>query len=217
MIRIPFVLVSTVLAMIAISSGAEDITAESMSIERADALQLAWRVQRDQRIGQLLDILKDDNTPFEGQMSASVLLAELRAESAIPWLIQHIDKEYHFGVRYPAISRTFARKDAYPCVRLLTQIGKESSRQAATALRDEGNTLRRELLVDVIVGVEGPVAALLILELERLTCQQAKAVASAQRIEQALKTLYPEWGMQELGYPLLSADSLPRTEDFERQ
>jgi len=215
MIRVSLLVAPTVLALIGASAVAEEITVESMSIERADALQLAWRAQRDKRIEQLSDVLRDSKIPFEKQMSASVLLAELRAESAIPWLIQHIDKEYHFGVRYPAMGHGFTRKDAYPCVRLLVQIGKESSRQAAAALRDDDNALRRELLVDVIVGVEGPVGALLFLELERLTCQQAKAVESAKRIERALKTLLPEWGMQELGYPLLRPNVLPRAEDFE--
>ncbi len=186
-----------------------------MSIERADALQLAWRAQRDERIVKLLDVLKNDDTAFETKMSISMLLAELRAESAIPWLIQHIDKEYHFGVRYPAMGHGFTRQDAYPCARLLVQIGKESSRQAAAALRDEENALRRELLVDVIEGVEGPVVALLILELERLTCQRTRAFESANRIEEALKTLLPEWGDGELNYPLLNTDSLPRPQDFE--
>ncbi len=204
----------TALCAILTESVAQEITAQSLSSERAVALLREWKAEREERVAQLLRVLEDDRVPPDIQMRALAVLGELRPESAIPWLLDQIDKlkDTEMQFRQPIGRRK------YRCVDILIAIGKESSKQAAKRLREEDDALRRALLVDVIAGVEGPLVALLILELERLACREAKDAASAGRLEDALRVLAPEWGAEGTEYPLLdsSRNWIPQEADLDR-
>ncbi len=191
---------------------AQDITAQSLSRERAVALLRAWKAESEERVQRLLRVLDDDRASPETRSLALTMVGELRAKNAIPWLLDHIDKlkDTEAQFRQPIGTRQ------YRCVDVLIAIGKESSRQAVKRLREEDDALRRVLLVDVVAGVEGPLVALLILELERLACQETKDVASARRLEDALRILAAEWGTEGTGYPLLDSSRrwIPREADL---
>ena len=211
MIRGTVFLMATAAAVVSTNAMAEEFTTASLSAEKAIALTQAWAAQRDGRVDQLLKVLDDDKASLDTRRWALVMLEELRAEKAIPWLVKHLDAIEMTG--YSLRPRT--RKETYPCVGVLIAIGKEASNRAVAALGEENDPLRRELLVDVIEGIEGPEVALLVLEVKRLQFQRANRHDSAKRIEQALRSLMPEWGMEGAGYPVLEPLWFPREKDFE--
>ncbi len=213
MIRVALLLLTALCAILTGQSVAQEITAQSLSSERAIAFLRARKAEREERVVQLLRVLEDDSAPPDTQMWALAMLGELRPKSAIPWLLDQIDKLEDTEAQF----RQPIGRRKYRCVDVLIAIGKESSKQAAQRLREEDDALRRALLVDVIAGVEGPLVALLILELERLACREAKDAASAGRLEDALRVLAPEWGAEGTGYPLLDSSRgwIPREADLD--
>ncbi len=213
MSRVTVPLSAALFAIVGMYAMADEISAESLrSREAAIRLLRAWRTQREERVTQLLAVLKDDNASVDAHIAALELLGELGAESAVPWLVKHIDKVEDTRV----MIRPIHRDAQYPAVGTLVWIGKESSRRALEALREEDDPLRRRLLLNVVERVEGPVVTLLMLELEIYKAQEAKSGKVADRMEAALERLAPAWADERArhSYPAVHPDCLPREEDF---
>ncbi len=213
MSRVTVSLLAAVVAVVSTYAMADEISAESLrSRETTHGLILAWDAQREERATQLLAVLKDDSASVDAHIAALRLLGHLGAESAVPWLVKHIDKVEDTRV----MIRPVHRDALYPAVATLVWIGKESSRRALEALREEDDPLRRRLLLNVVERVEGPVVTLLMLELEIYKAQEAKSGKVADRMEAALERLAPAWADERArhSYPAVHPDRLPREEDF---
>ena len=120
-----------------------------------------WDLQRErtENIKFLLDIAKNDNERWnEVRVLAVRVLGEIRAEEAVPILIENID------IIHLRIIKEKTEATLEPCRTALIKIGKASSRLALEELAKDMIDNWRLLLTQVIQKVEGNEVGTFIIE-----------------------------------------------------
>lgn len=135
-----------------------------------------FRAQRIEVINKLIAILRAPKEPLAMRIAAVKILGTLRAEEAVPVLIENL-----------TISPAYINEKTFaivcPAVYALIKIGKPASRAALQCLKSEDSAIRVKWLCHIIKEVEGKQVAISLLKSE-LGKSQGKA--SKKKLQAAL-------------------------------
>ena len=162
---------------------------------KADDLASLQRDVRGDFVQQLKGLVgpatrRQDHAAARRAISLIYLLGAMRVGRAAPAMVEGIALAPHWhGLLRDALPPPFIIEGGYPAVPALVRVGMPSVRAILKVLPTERSALRRKLMVQVMVGVEGRAVARF--RLRRLIAKATTAAAKTD-LEAALRDVPPQ-------------------------